>query len=69
MLKRKCAVRVRLRAWRGDNPSRGATLLPGEHVWWDTSQTSDPVVFEIDNLPFKADRANFLTSVEIPAEK
>jgi len=62
-------VRVRLRAWRSDDPSRGATFLPGDKLCWDISQKSDLVVFELENVPFTAKRAEFLASVEVEADK
>jgi len=40
---------------------------PPETLWWDTDQQEDPVVFEVDNIRFFADRSQFLTSIRVPS--
>jgi len=44
------------------------TFQSHETLWWDTEQTSDPVVFEFDNDPFTTDRTEFLKSVYVPED-
>lgn len=64
--RRKCTVVKAFAAKRFSDPSHKRTFQPNETLWWDISQTSDPVIFDIDNDPFTADRKVFLDAVELP---
>ena len=66
MNRRQCTVKIPLHGSSLVDPSFARTFQVKETVWWDTSQTRDPAVFEQDNVEFIADRKIFLASVEVP---
>lgn len=66
MNRRKCTVKIPLKASSVDDPTFVRTFQPKETLWWDTSQITDPVIFEQDNMEFTAGRTAFLASVEVP---
>jgi hypothetical protein len=64
--RRECTVVKAFSAKRVDDPLAKRTFQPNEMLWWDTKETSDPLIFVVDNDPFTADRKLFLDSVELP---
>jgi hypothetical protein len=68
MNRRKCSVVIAFKASRVRSFKEQRTFQSRETLWWDTEQTSDPVVFEFDNNPFTTDRTEFLKSVYVPED-
>ena len=55
-----------------DNSDRGRIFYRDETLWWDTEQTIDPVVFEVDGrLFFQIPRSVFLRCIQVvtPSQK
>ena len=48
------------------NKDHTRILYPGETVWCDADQMSDPVAFEADLVRFEAVRIEFAKNVESP---
>jgi hypothetical protein len=65
-MERRCQIVLPFRGTSCEDPTFNRVFQQGEEVWWDTTQTSNPVVFEQDNRPFSADRAEFLKNVTVP---
>ena len=49
-----------------DHSDRGRTFYQDETLWWDTEQTIDPAVFEVDaRLFFQIPRSEFLRCIQV----
>jgi hypothetical protein len=51
----------------GETKGSERVFKPGETLWWDGKELSNPVVFEVDNIPFQAELEQFLASVHVPS--
>jgi hypothetical protein len=66
-MKRTFVVKHPVRATIVGNKGHTRIFHPGETVWCDVDQISDPVTFESDLVQFKADRIEFAKNVEVPS--
>ena len=64
--RRLCVVEKPFPAAMVEGKSFTRVFKPSETLWWDGNQSSDPVVFEVDRIPFQADLNQFLASVRVP---
>jgi hypothetical protein len=50
---------------RMDETKAERVFKPGETLWWDGNELSDPVTFEVDNILFEAELKRFLAGVRL----
>lgn len=62
MNRRKYTVRFEFPASLLEEPTSPRVFRVGEVLWWDTQQTTDPVVFEMDLIRYIAPCVEFLRS-------
>ena len=61
-MKRRYTVKHPLRAAKVENRDESRTFKPGESVWCEADQFSDPI--KVDAVEFKSERIYFVKSVE-----
>jgi hypothetical protein len=66
MDKRICVVEKSLHALIVGPTSSDRVLERGQTLWWDGNDSAGHVIFEIDNILFRAERMPFLASVRLP---
>jgi len=47
------------------NRDESRTFKPGESVWCEADQFSDPIIFEVEAVKFESERIYFAKSVEL----
>jgi len=65
ILKRRYIVKHPLKAAKVGNRNEFITFKPGESVWCEADQFSDPIIFEVDAVEFESERIYFAKSVEL----